>query len=327
MDDQFTATGRFGRASIQATRRSTPSNKIRQAIARYRSANKWVGNGIEGKSVDTRIQAAIRYIEERINRTVPIEEVAIHVSLSPYYFHRLFRQEVGEPFYAYVKRVRMTGAAARLKWTSDSLLEIAMALGYGSNAAFSHAFTSYFGYSPRKFRDDKANWKQFATEHSVNRKIVVREIEPFWCLTRRYYGHYNIVRLHWQDFIERLPTQFSRCGRNSQFVGLVYDDPRITPSDQIRYDCCWMFTDPADPRMVDVDPSFQLLQTRPGRFALLEHEGPPLSRGISYSLILDEWLPNTDYVMTDDPAIEVFRSAPTEISPEELKFLILMPLE
>ena len=274
-----------------------------------------------------RIQAAVRYVEERIGRPISIDEVARYVELSPFHFHRLFSAEVGEPFYGYIKRVRMTGAAARLKWTTDSLFEIATAFGYASNAAFSHAFSAYFGMPPRRFRDDDEIWPNRVSGYEVDKAITVRMIVGYHCLARRYYGHYSRVPAHWRDFIDRLPAQFSPTSPNIHLLGLVYDDPRITPADQIRYDCCIMFNDPAEPPALQATDSLLPIQTRPGRYALLEHEGPPISRGISYSLILDEWLPRTRYVMTDDPAIEIFSSAPIGPASDHLKFQILMPLE
>jgi len=61
-----------------------------------------------------RFLEAIDYIEGRLLEPVHLSEVAERSGFSPPYFSRLFRVLTGEPFGNYLRRRRLTVAAARL---------------------------------------------------------------------------------------------------------------------------------------------------------------------------------------------------------------------
>lgn len=142
--------------------------------------------------MDNRILASLKYIEQNITDPIELEAMAEKVGLSKFYFERLFQAEVGESFYAYFKRVRMHNAACRLKWTSQSIYEIAIGYGYSSNAAFTRAFRAFFGVSPTEYRlnDDtwdpetyhKGRFEGLSFETPV--KIQVRDIGSYRCMFR-----------------------------------------------------------------------------------------------------------------------------------------------
>lgn len=135
--------------------------------------------------MDARILAALKYIEQDLSEQIELEEVSRKIGLSKFYFERLFHAEVGESFYAYLKRVRLHHAARRLKRTSQSVYEIAVAYGYTSNATFSRAFQRFFGVSPTRYR--KELWGR---EDSFDDppKIEIREIKPYYCILRDIVG-------------------------------------------------------------------------------------------------------------------------------------------
>src|SRR5690606_23796812 len=101
---------------------------------------------------------ALHQLESHMGDEVHIQQVASSVGLSLFHFHRLFHQETGETPAEYLRRVRLDGAALRLRWTRDSAGEVAKALGYTSHAAFSRAFRERFGTTPRRFRYDIKRW-------------------------------------------------------------------------------------------------------------------------------------------------------------------------
>ncbi len=61
-----------------------------------------------------RFLEAIDFIEGRLLEPVRLADAAEHARLSPAYFSRLFRVLTGEPFGSYLRRRRLTVAAARL---------------------------------------------------------------------------------------------------------------------------------------------------------------------------------------------------------------------
>ncbi|MCB9676220.1 MAG: helix-turn-helix transcriptional regulator [Alphaproteobacteria bacterium] len=64
--------------------------------------------------------------------------------------HRLFRSVHGLSLMAYVRARRLTEAARMLQ--NADVLEVARRCGYGSQAAFTRAFTRQFGAPPARYR-------------------------------------------------------------------------------------------------------------------------------------------------------------------------------
>lgn len=98
------------------------------------------------------VQDAIDAIEQRLEQSIELEELAANAGMSFWHFLRLFRTTVGETPKEYIRRRRLTLAAYALLETQRSVLDIALAAGFESNEAFSRAFKLQFDTSPRDFR-------------------------------------------------------------------------------------------------------------------------------------------------------------------------------
>lgn len=271
--------------------------------------------------MDARILAALKYIEENVSEQIVLEEMAAKAGLSKFYFERLFQTEVGESFYAYFKRVKMHNAACRLKWTNQSIYEIAIGYGYSSNAAFTRAFRAFFGVSPTEYRSHGEAWDP-ETFHKDRFEglsfddpptVHVRDIGPYRCMFRRYYGPYDTVQDSWRDFLERLPEPLRNTDRvGARYLGRVYDDPQVTPPDEIRYDCCYIFADDQDARLQVDEVRERLVTTDPGLYAVVDNNRMPRPRPEVYAYVLDKWMPRTNYQYSDVPALEFFTKCPVE---------------
>ena len=276
--------------------------------------------------MDARILAALKYIEQDLSEQIELEEVSRKIGLSKFYSERLFHAEVGESFYAYLKRVRLHHAARRLKRTNQSVYEIAVAYGYTSNATFSRAFQRFFGVSPTRYR--KELWGR---EDSFDDppKIEIREIKPYYCIFARYCGPYERIRDWWCDFIGRLPASLHNNESGGvRFMGRIYDDPRVTPANELRYDCCYVFTDLQDSRIESDDLRYRLILTDPGLYAAVDNSVRPRPRSAVYSYILDRWLPRTIYQYSDLPGLEFFTGCPIDANSTEAPVCtMLVPLE
>lgn len=71
-----------------------------------------------------------------------------------YHLRRMFSSLAGMPLSEYVRRRRMTLAAADLTATDDDLLTVAVRYGYGSTEAFGRAFRATHGVGPSDVRRD-----------------------------------------------------------------------------------------------------------------------------------------------------------------------------
>lgn len=99
-----------------------------------------------------RVLRVLVHIQQHLDDSLPLKELAGLACFSPYHFHRIFRGMVGESVREYVRRLRLERAAGQLRLSSASVTDIALAAGYESPEAFTRSFKASFGTSPSHFR-------------------------------------------------------------------------------------------------------------------------------------------------------------------------------
>ncbi|HEU4594269.1 MAG TPA: helix-turn-helix domain-containing protein [Pyrinomonadaceae bacterium] len=102
--------------------------------------------------VDRRIRRAVELMHARLERDLPLEELASAAHLSPFHFARLFKKLTGATPHSYLAALRAARAQALLSETDLSVTEVGARVGYGSSSHFAKAFRQATGISPRDFR-------------------------------------------------------------------------------------------------------------------------------------------------------------------------------
>lgn len=108
----------------------------------------------EEASKNNLLASTMTYIREHLDHKFTLEELSKQVNLSPYYFAHLFKEEAGIAPMEYVALTKINYAKNILKTTENSITEIAMILGYSSDASFINAFKKRTGISPARFRKE-----------------------------------------------------------------------------------------------------------------------------------------------------------------------------
>ena len=117
------------------------------------------------------IQKAIDYMEKNILEDINYEDVARHVYMSNYHFHRVFSMIVGITANEYIKNRRLSMAGQEISMSYVKVIDIAMKYGYESPESFSKAFTRFHGITPNVARRSGMNIKSF------NRLIIKIKLE------------------------------------------------------------------------------------------------------------------------------------------------------
>ena len=103
-----------------------------------------------------RINMAMEFIENNLEQSIQLDDVARSSHFSAYHFHRIFHALVGETVNDYISRKRMERSARMLMFRAEmNITDVAVAGGFSSGANFSKAFKLYFGVSPSDLRTYK----------------------------------------------------------------------------------------------------------------------------------------------------------------------------
>lgn len=108
---------------------------------------------IQNQKPDGVITRAQEYIRQNFRRDLALEEVAQKAGISPYYFSKLFKEEVGMNFTEYLTGLRIDMAKELLLNRELSIKQVCVDSGYANPNYFSRIFKKWTGITPTEFRD------------------------------------------------------------------------------------------------------------------------------------------------------------------------------
>lgn len=275
-------------------------------------------------SYQERINRVLGYIAQRLDAQLPLDELAEVACFSPYHFHRIFRGMVGEPVKEHVRRLRLERAAERLRDGGDPITTIAFDAGYQTHESFTRAFRAMFGEAPSSFRESRRELRlEAATPPHATELLAVR-IEQF-SLTRlafvHHIGPYNEVGKAWGRLYAWAGPR-GLLGPATESVGVVHDDPDITPPERLRYDAALVVNERVRP-----EGEIGIMDVPPGEYAVTMHRGPYEKLSETYARLCGGWLPASGREARSAPAIEIYHSMPQTTPPDQLLTEIHVPLD
>ena len=148
VDIELAAGGAGGRLAAESLANVLAVNLIRHALAPRPPARRR-----DGTLPRARLRAIVEYIEEHLDASPSLEQLAAVAGLSPYYFARQFKRATGLPPHQYVIARRVERAKQLLQTGSDfSLAEVAAHAGFSDQSQLSRHFKRLVGATPRQFR-------------------------------------------------------------------------------------------------------------------------------------------------------------------------------
>ena len=270
-----------------------------------------------------RLTMVIDYIHDNINGNLDVNTLAAIALMSPYHFHRIYRELMQEPVNATVRRLRLQKAAIHLIRTDKSLSTIAQEVSYGSVEAFTRAFTKQFGMAPVTYRSTKQNSKV--------------SDEPFIAMLpteqKRYDTMYNVETItinkmdlagfpHKGDYMEITNTfekLFMNAGsknllnEQTRSFGLYYDDPKSVDTEELRSMACLSIDESHS-----LDNEFERVTVPAGKCVSILFKGPYAELEKPYDWLFGHWIPNNEKEIADFPPFEEYLNDPKTTPPNEL---------
>lgn len=127
---------------------------IKDEIARNPQGNsvRYLYYYLYDKLVETNGIKSLRYIREHFSEEISVADLARIENYNVSYFTDWFKRQTGWSPSVYLRNVRIEKAKELLASTHYRMLEIAVQVGYNSNAAFTRAFKETEGVSPAAYR-------------------------------------------------------------------------------------------------------------------------------------------------------------------------------
>ncbi|WP_017729043.1 response regulator transcription factor [Halalkalibacterium ligniniphilum] len=99
------------------------------------------------------IQSAVQYIQLYYNESITLKGLADKVYLSPSYFSKLFKEEMGMTFVEYLSWIRVQKSKSMLRMSSLPIDVIANNTGFANSSYFATTFKKVEGKTPTQYRE------------------------------------------------------------------------------------------------------------------------------------------------------------------------------
>ena len=228
-----------------------------------------------------RLLPILVYIQTYLDEDLSLGHMAQRAGLSPFHFHRVFRDLIGETLKQYTQRLRLERAAYQLRIRHASILDIALSAGFRTHETFTRAFKRRFKTTPQKFRQAHGRFaiqdNQHATRQPLNKytqkyqisKVTTQALRPISVAFIRNLGSYLDVDVQSYDILIAWAKSKQLYREDNLLIGIGHDDPNITPVDKLRYDACLQIPGPIKP---EGNIGYQTIPA--GYYGVMSYVGP-----------------------------------------------------
>ena len=264
-----------------------------------------------------RIDRVTDYLRQNLHRPVKLAELANVACFSEFHFHRIFTAVSGETLNAFTNRLRLEKAARLLRYTEQSLTDIALECGFSSSATFSRAFRSGYDTSPSEFRksgeiknskickelfpQDAYGLPMSAEEKKAAFPVKLIDIPERQVAYIRVTNAFEMERVlaALKTVIEWAKSQniFSQ----GTLFGMTVDDPHVTPAHLYRYEVCIASSLP-----FKCARGISKLKMPAMRYAVIKVSGDLDMVATAWDYLYRDWLIHSPYEPEHAPALEVF---------------------
>ncbi len=285
----------------------------------------------KGVTVIATLNGLVELIEHQLADVIDVSALSSSAGTTEYHLRRMFSSLAGMPVSEYIRRRRMTVAAAEVL-AGGELLDIAVRYGYGSTEAFGRAFAAVHGASPGDVRRDGGPLR---TQPQIRFRLTVEGNTPMDTrITEqpalRLVGHSARVPLihegvnpHIQAHIASLPaTEHARLKAlsSAEPEGLLQvsadTDPDYAEGTELTY-LHGVSVSANSPVPDDLD----VIDVAAGSWAVFRSSGPyPAALQSTWAATATDWFPSNPWRLRPGPSIvavvdraEDFSTATTEL--------------
>ena len=117
------------------------------------------------------------YIEEHINEFISLRMLADEVNYSPWHAERIFKELTGKTPFDYIRELRLSKAAIKLRDTDRRIIDVAFDFVFDSHEGFTRAFSKQFGMTPKDYSKRTPPIKLFMPNRIRNYYLTLQKGE------------------------------------------------------------------------------------------------------------------------------------------------------
>ena len=273
-----------------------------------------------------RLNQSLNYIEEHLTGEIDYEQLGRIACCSAYHYQRMFTYMAGITLAEYIRRRKMSLAAADLQDGNERIIDIAEKYGYRSPTAFNRAFQSFHGVAPSSVKTGGVSVKSFSPivfkitvkgaselNYRIEAKEAFRIIGISAPLEKEIENNFMVVPTMWQEA--------SANGTIQKLAGMM-DTP---PMGLLGVSACndeeqWKYFIAVS--SAKAGDEFEEYTVPASTWAIFSGTGTNQSIQQLEQRIITEWLPASGYEYADAPDIEVYLNP----DPQDAQYEVWIPV-
>lgn len=245
---------------------------------------------------------SISIIENNIENTIMISELADRIGFSTYYFSNLFKGITGISPKSYMLGRKLTLSALDLLQSEMKIIDIAFKYGFGSHEAYTRAFQKMFGLTPfsvrkKQYYPQKRIVKRLNPDHIqqmghlvnlIPETVIKNEIKlvgiPFYFAINQN----KDLSEPWEHLMNNLEFIKNRT-HPEKFYQLQYWFPKQENESMYFY----VAVEVNHFKEIPIQLTQKVIPEQ--MYLKFQHKGVSNNVGYTYKYIYNEYLPETDY--------------------------------
>ncbi|PPK81946.1 AraC family transcriptional regulator [Lacrimispora xylanisolvens] len=258
-----------------------------------------------------RLNSAINYIEEHLTDEIDFDEISKITLCSSYHFQRMFAYMADVPLSEYIRRRKMSRAAADLQDASNKVIDVSLKYGYDSPTAFNRAFQRIHGIAPSEARGGLHSLKAYppisfkisikgdcVMDYRIEKKEAFRIVGLSIPLEKEIEKNFEVVPAMWgqaaqNGMIEKLANMM-----DGEVKGLLGVSSCNEESD-------WKYYIAVASNQ-EAETGLEEFMVPEATWAIFRGNGTNISIQELEKQIVTDWLPTSGYEYGNAPDVEVY---------------------
>lgn len=267
----------------------------------------------------SKINTVQDYIENHLDETLTVAQLAAVASFSEFHFQRIFKLMIGESLYGFIKRLRLEKAVFYLRSNPKmAIQDIAFAVGFSSQSALAKAIKERFGMHASEMRQlNDENFCALMYQLSTNGKVsnqdlrytspselTIKTIAPTKVVYVRHTGAYKGNAQLFMSLFTKLYGYASKqqlITAQTKWFTVYHDFGDLTQEEKLRLSVCLS---------VEKDHTchgeFGSMDIAGGKYAIGRFSLKTSDYQAAWNYMISKWLPESGYVPDDRLCFEYY---------------------